>query len=111
MFNVNISAGEFAVVTVTVPHVIYNSAISYYKSKLRAREKQSSRNGTLLSSAYGFTINVVASNLSGCRARISIRGDAARLTSTLCSGGRLKRVGSSVTGTDPYGVTWTVTSQ
>ncbi len=126
MFNVDIT-GSFSGAhprTLLIPSHLYNSAVSFYKSKLKARDVSrgagsssrsgsSSRTSVTLESSYGFRFKVekISSNYStGGNVRLSLNPsvDKSKVARALANGKKVSQTRSGLVTTDPFGVTWTI---
>ncbi len=121
MFNVDIT-GSFSGAlpsTLLIPSNLFNSALTFYMSKLKARNtgrrgsSSSSRSSVTLESSYGFTFKLErlpSSSSPGGNVRLSLAPsvDKRKVAQALANGAKIKKDRRGLITTDPFGITWTI---
>ena len=116
MFNVNIT-GEIhgSAGTIIIPKQLFESAVSFYKSRLYARNiTPSGKRFVLLESGFGFRVKIErsASSWGSCCAYLTVASSSGRkrIAKALSANGRYNERSSVCASNDPFGVMWTISS-
>lgn len=112
-FNVNITASSAIPSTIQIPAGAFAAAVTFYKSRLRARSiPSSSQYSTNLESSYGFRLKLspirASSSPSKIRLILKPNVDRSKVARALSSSGSYRRSQSGLVVNDIYGVSWTI---